>query len=203
MKILLPTGDFPNYIKALEALRVTIVRDDPTDCAGLLLPGGGDIDPALYGQENAGSVGIDGERDAREKTLFEYFLAQRRPILGVCRGTQLINVLLGGTLHQDIPGHRDEKDDNFLHGSHTEDPLLLSLYGERFPINSTHHQAIDRLGEGLRAVQWADDGTVEAVRHETLPLFGVQWHPERLREPTDGWKLIAAWLGTIRKQACG
>ncbi len=197
MKILLPTGDFRNYIKALEALRVTIVRDDPTDCAGLLLPGGGDVDPALYGQENAGSVGIDGERDAREKALFEYFLAQRRPILGVCRGTQLINVLLGGTLHQDIPGHRDEHNDNFLHGSRAEDPLLVSLYGERFPINSTHHQAIDRLGDGLSAVQWADDGTVEAVRHESLPIFAVQWHPERLREPTDGWRLIGAWLESL------
>ena len=194
MKILLPEGDFPNYIKALDALGAAIVRDDPRDCAGLLLPGGGDIDPALYGQENLGSVGIDEERDRRERELFEFFLAQKRPIFGVCRGCQLINVLLGGTLHQDIPGHRDEHDDNFLHASRAEDPLLISLYGKHFQINSTHHQAIDRLGEGLRAVQWADDGTVEAVRHDSLPIFAVQWHPERLREPTDGWQLIGAWL---------
>lgn len=199
MKILLPEGDFPNYIKALDALGAAIVRDDPRDCAGLLLPGGGDLDPALYGQENAGSVGIDEARDRRETELFAFFRAERRPILGVCRGCQLINVLLGGTLHQDITGHRDGKDDNFLHGSRSVDPLLLSLYGERFPINSTHHQAIDRLGEGLCAVQWADDGTVEAIRHEALPIFAVQWHPERLREPTDGWLLIGAWLNSVRK----
>ena len=197
MKILLPEGDFPNYLKALDALGAEIVRDDPADCAGLLLPGGGDIDPALYGQENRGSVGIDAARDRRERELFEFFLARKRPIFGVCRGCQLINVLLGGTLHQDIPGHRDERDDNFLHGSHTVDPLLISLYGERFPINSTHHQAIDRLGEGLHAVQWADDGTIEAVRHESLPIFAVQWHPERLHEPTDGWRLIGVWLKSL------
>lgn len=104
----------------------------------------------------------------------------------------MINVLLGGTLHQDIPGHRQSGNDELRHGSRTVDPLLLSLYGERFVVNSTHHQAIDRLGEGLRAVQWADDGTVEAVRHETLPIFAVQWHPERHHEPIEGWRLFEA-----------
>ena len=194
MKIFLPEGDFPNYLKALEACGAEPVRDDMDSCAGLLLPGGWDIDPALYGQENRGSEGVDPERDRRETEAFRHFLAQGKPIFGVCRGCQMINILLGGTLHQNIPGHRDAEDENWLHGSRTVDPLLLSLYGERFPVNSTHHQAVDRLGEGLRAVQWADDGTIEAIRHETLPIFAVQWHPERLREPTDGWRLFRAWL---------
>ena len=75
--------------------------------------------------------------------------------------------------------------------------MLRSLYGEEFIINSSHHQAVDRPGVGLRPVQWAPDGTVEAIRHETLPVFGVQWHPERLREPTDGWRLLRRWLEEV------
>ena len=193
----MPEGAFPNYLKALDALGAEACRIRPEDCDALLLPGGGDIDPAVYGQENRGSKGIDLERDKRETEIFRLFLSQERPILGVCRGSQVINVLLGGTLHQHIPGHRDPDNINFLHGSHTVDPLLIRLYGERFPINSTHHQAVDRLGEGLKAVQWADDGTIEAIRHDSLPIFGVQWHPERLREPTDGWRLFEAWLQEI------
>lgn len=192
MKVFLPAGDFPNYVNALLFCGAEICREDPADCDALLLPGGGDIDPQLYGQENRGSADIDAERDRREAEVFRLFLAQGKPIFGVCRGAQMINVLLGGTLHQDIPGHRLKDLDNLLHGSRTVDPLLLSLYGERFPINSTHHQAVDRPGEGLRVVQWADDGTVEALRHESLPIFAVQWHPERLREPTDGWRLFRA-----------
>ncbi|MBR0355170.1 MAG: gamma-glutamyl-gamma-aminobutyrate hydrolase family protein [Oscillospiraceae bacterium] len=192
MKVFLPLGDFPNYVRALDFCGAVIERERPEGCGALLLPGGGDVDPALYGQENTASKGIDTERDRRESEAFRLFLQRGLPIFGVCRGAQLINVLLGGTLHQDIPGHRQDGNDELRHGSRTVDPLLLSLYGERFVVNSTHHQAADRLGEGLRAVQWADDGTVEAIRHETLPIFAVQWHPERHHEPIEGWRLFEA-----------
>lgn len=192
MKVYLQAGDFPNYVNALNFCGAEILRERPEDCDALLLPGGGDIDPALYGQENAGSVGVKPERDRLEAEAFRLFVQLKRPVFGVCRGAQMINVLLGGTLHQDIPGHRKEGDDELKHGSRTVDPLLLSLYGERLVVNSTHHQSVDRLGEGLRAVQWADDGTVEAIRHETLPIFAVQWHPERHHEPIEGWKLFEA-----------
>lgn len=197
MKIFFPVEGYPNYENALSFCGAEVCREHPEDCAALLLPGGEDIAPALYGQENAGSRDVNPERDRRETQSFQLFLELERPILGICRGAQLINALLGGTLHQDIPGHSRVEGEDRLHGSFTVDPLLISLYGERIPVNSSHHQAIDRLGEGLRIVQWADDGTVEAIRHESLPIFAVQWHPERLREPTDGWRLIAAWLETI------
>lgn len=192
MKVYLPLGNFPNYVNALNFCGAEICREHPEDCDALLLPGGGDIDPKLYGQENRGSAGIQEERDRLEAEAFRIFAERGRPIFGVCRGAQMVNVMLGGTLHQDIPGHRQEGNDELRHGSHTVDPLLISLYGERFIVNSTHHQSVDRLGEGLRAVQWAEDGTIEAIRHDTLPIFAVQWHPERHHEPIEGWKLFEA-----------
>ena len=161
------------------------------------MPGGADIDPKIYGQENIASVDIDHQRDKIELDAFRHYLKLGKPILGICRGTQLINAALGGTLHQDINGHRQVDGVDTLHSSHTTDHILLKLYGQRFIINSSHHQAVDRLGDGLEAVQWSDDGTIEAIRHMSLPIFGVQWHPERLREPTDGWKLIEHWLKTL------
>jgi len=198
MKIFIPQEGFENYVNALSALGAEVYFSDPDSCDALLLPGGDDIDPCHYGQENCGSVGIDAERDRLEFEALDAFVKSGQPVLGICRGAQLINVAFGGSLFQDIPNHSRINNADRLHGSRTTDEKLRSLYGEEFIINSSHHQAVDRLGEGLSAVQWADDGTVEAIRHESLPVFAVQWHPERLRTPTDGWKLIACWLETIK-----
>ena len=197
MKVFIPTEGYKNYVAALTALGAEVSFTDPAGCGGLLLPGGGDVDPALYGQEDRGSAGIDRALDDRELEAVRLFASLHRPILGICRGVQVINVAFGGTLHQDIPGHSRIRDEDRIHGSFTVDGELKELYGERFPVNSSHHQAVDVPGRGLRPVQWADDGTVEALRHDSLPVLGVQWHPERLRTPTDGWKLIARWLETL------
>ena len=194
MKIYLTESRYHSYEEALTALGVQVSYTDPEECGALLLPGGGDVHPRRYGQPLAGSEGIDEEKDARELAAVDAFVRRGLPILGICRGCQVLNVAFGGTLFQDIPGHSRSGDEDTLHGSRTVDEMLLGIYGERFIINSSHHQAVDRLGRGLRAVQWADDGTVEAIRHEALPVFGVQWHPERLRTPTDGWKLLERWL---------
>lgn len=198
-KVYLPLPRFHRYAEALTALGAEVCFVGPEGCDALLLPGGGDIDPSRYGQENRGSVGIDPERDALEFAALETALRFGLPVLGICRGCQLLNVALGGTLRQDIPDHRAISEDvDRLHLSRTADPVLTALYGEEFIINSSHHQAVDRPGEGFRPVQWAPDGTAEAIRHQALPLFGVQWHPERLREPTDGWKLLRHWLDEVR-----
>ena len=197
-KIFVSFDKFPNYYNALTALGAEVSYTDPETCDGLVLPGGGDVDPSLYGQENQGSRGIDAERDAREISVLRYFWEHNKPVLGICRGCQVINVAFGGSLHQDIPGHGRTDGQDHQHKASTEDPFLRAIYGERFVVNSAHHQSVDRLGEGLTAVQWADDGTIEAIRHESLPVFAVQWHPERLYEPTKGWDLIAAWLRTIQ-----
>lgn len=188
---------FPNYVRALTALGAAVRHTGPERCEALLLPGGGDVDPRRYGRENAGSREIDPERDAREFAALRLFIDAGKPVLGICRGAQVINVFFGGTLIQHLEGHSQIDGVDRLHGSRAADPALLALYGERFTINSSHHQTVERLGTGLVAVQWADDGVIEGIRHRELPVFAVQWHPERLRRPTDGWLLLGQWLETV------
>ena len=186
---------FQNYIDALEALGATVERGEPTHCDALLLPGGADIHPRFYGQELNDAEDIDEARDEYELALFRRFLDAGKPILGICRGMQLINVALGGTLHQHIDGHSRIDGVDRVHTAHTDDALLRELYSERFDVNSAHHQAVDRPGGGLRVIARADDGTVEAVQHETLPILAVQWHPERFGDR--GAKLLGAFLESL------
>ena len=135
--------------------------------------------PWRYGAEDRGSLPPDPERDWAELTLLEEFTSRERPVLGICRGLQGINVFFGGTLCQDLPGHRAVNGIDRLHRVRTA-PAFRDALPEGI-VNSSHHQAVDRLGKGLVAVQWAPDGTVEALCHQELPVWAVQWHPERLR----------------------
>lgn len=147
-------------------------------CDGLLLAGGGDMHPARYGQERGGlPLQIDTVRDAEEQALLEAFCGLKKPVFGVCRGAQVINVLFGGTLYQHIENHRS-----------TCHPVacsarLAALIGAAPMVNSYHHQAIASVAPGLRVAARAPDGAVEAVWHERLPILGVQWHPERMAPP--------------------
>ena len=106
----------------------------------------------------------------------------------------------GGTLVQDLPGHSSVHGSDRLHSVTAAPSLLRRLYGERCVVNSSHHQSIDRFGAGLEALQWAPDGTVEALRHRTLPILCVQWHPERLSLPgaADGQLLYDAFLSMAK-----
>lgn len=158
----------------------------------LLLPGGGDLEPRRYGQENTASRDLEPERDEAEFLLLQDFTAAGKPVLGVCRGLQVINVFFGGTLAQDVPGHGRLEGADRLHAVRTDG--ACALWGGALTVNSAHHQAADRLGGGLRAVQWAEDGVVEALRHERLPVWAVQWHPERLGDPDPGRRLMGAFL---------
>jgi len=175
----------PNYARAVRQAggvpRFSLSLADAEGCGGLLLPGGGDLDPALYGQPDRGSNPPDPALDALEQALLRRFTAGRKPVLGICRGCQAVNVFFGGTLHQDIPGHSRVGGRDRLHRvTAAEGSLSRRLFGPACTVNSAHHQAVDRLGEGLAAEAWAEDGVVEALRHEALPVWGLQWHPERL-----------------------
>lgn len=151
---------------------------------GLLLTGGGDLDPALFGEEVLNdTVRIDPVRDAFEVPLARAFIAAGKPVFGICRGAQVVNVAMGGTLYQDIPEqlgfvHFDWKLRHFVQAA--EGSALYRLFGERFRVNSTHHQGIRDLAPGLRATAVSPEGIIEAFEHESLPVLGTQFHPERL-----------------------
>lgn len=170
-----------------------------TSYAGLLLCGGDDIDPDRYGQKNQGSAGIDPQRDEIELALTAAYLAAGKPVLAICRGHQLLNVALGGSLIQDLnagilPFHRvlkGERGDR-IHPVRAEaGSLLHTLYGEVFGVNSYHHQAVDRVGQSLIVTARSESGVAEALEHKHLPVLGVQFHPERMTEAHTGPGLVS------------
>ncbi len=159
---------------------------------GLLIPGGADIDPQLFGEEPHPTVRIVARpRFETEWALVRAFEQRRKPILGICYGAQLLNVWRGGSLYQHLPDlpfvtlkHRREPDEPALprHFVQLErNSRLHELIGqEQFEIVSAHHQAVKTVGRGLRVVACSPDGVIEAVEDASLPFFiGVQWHPER------------------------
>lgn len=177
--------NFENYDSAIAAaggaLRFSADPADAAGCAGLLLPGGGDLDPALYGAVPNGSDPPDPVRDAAELRLADEFFRAGLPILGICRGMQVLNVFFGGTLVQELPGHSRLNGADRLHFVRAAvNSLPFRLYGARFTVNSAHHQAVERPGRDLRIVCHAGDGTPEALEHVSAPILAVQWHPERL-----------------------
>lgn len=156
---------------------------------GVLFTGGGDIDPDYYGEEPHTRLEyVETERDVFEFALYRAARARELPILGICRGAQLMNVAEGGTLLQDLPSvagtvqHAQSNRGSALsHGVALEpgSRLARALGASRLRTNSFHHQAVDRVGRGLRAVARAADGVIEAVEGEGETfLLGVQWHPE-------------------------
>lgn len=157
--------------------------DDDINYDGLLICGGNDIDPSYYGQEINGAVDIDIERDKTEIPLVKKFIETKKPILGICRGHQLLNVALGGSLIQhleDTPTHRQGILENIAeHPVVATNGFLKDLYGENFNINSIHHQAVDKVANGLKVVARYNN-VIEALEHKTLPFYSVQFHPERM-----------------------
>jgi len=156
-------------------------------CDALLLTGGDDLDPSFYGEEILNkTVKIDALRDSFEIKLAESFLKRKKPILTICRGFQLINVLLGGDLYQDLAAQKGlyHSDPQLRHPVHAcEGSVLAQLFGTEFKVNSTHHQAVRKLGRGLKATAFSPDGIIEAYEHESGLILGTQFHPERLTGP--------------------
>lgn len=185
-------------------------------CHGLVLSGGEDVDPARYGERAMPQLGtVNPARDEMELAVLEQALERRLPVLGICRGHQLLNVYFGGTLYQDVetqwPGalrHRQE-----AWGLHSQEALIVEtsrlaeiVGGTRIRINSFHHQAIKDLAPGLAVAARAEDGLIEAVEARDHPwVIGVQWHPERHEakapEADPDRRLLAAFADAVRARA--
>ena len=192
-----------NYIDAIESLSASCVFEYSPEVSAVVFCGGNDIFPGHYNEEMNGSLNPDYARDERELEIFKMALRDKKPILGICRGHQLINVALGGTLIQDLDSksiHSSTCD--LVHNITCEKGFLYELYGDCFPVNSSHHQAIDRLGAGLIPIAYCGD-VIEAVAHSKLPIIGVQFHPERMclnhkRDDTvDGIKIFEYLLNLV------
>ena len=177
---------------------------DPADYAdrldGLLLTGGTDIEPERYGQPPSPELYTrEPDRDAFEMALLDGAAGASKPVLGICRGIQVLNVHGGGTLHQHVPAHahHDEPPNSIIHRVDlTEGSLAASLYGPSIQVNSLHHQIIDELADGYEATGVSADGAVEVIESGHRPWIGVQWHPElmdsRDRDPVFDWLVKAA-----------
>jgi putative glutamine amidotransferase len=184
---LLPAG-YPRLVQRAGGLAAMLPPDAPEHAAatvarldGLVIAGGPDVEPVRYGAPADPRTGPPARaRDAWELALIEAALAARLPLLGICRGMQLLNVALGGTLVQHIDGHAEVPG---VFGRHPVKPVPGTVYGDVVPeetsVPTFHHQSIDRLGTGLIPSAHAADGTVEAVEFPGPHwVMGVQWHPE-------------------------
>ena len=208
-------GGLENYCAAIRAAGGEPVPgccpDPDLHCGGLVLCGGGDVESTRYGQENRGSNPPDRARDQAELALFQAFFQAGKPILGICRGMQLINVALGGDLVQDLPPeqrlfHAWDQQDKIHPVRALEGSLLCRLYGPVFPVNSAHHQAVGRLGRGLRITAWSESGFAEAIECPERHILAVQFHPERMsfgrRRPDtiDGADIFHGFAEDCRRQ---
>jgi putative glutamine amidotransferase len=189
-------GGVPVVLPPVVGVRAAEALLDGMD--GLLLSGGSDLHPGYYGEEPIPELGVTvPERDAFEMALLEHALRRKIPILGICRGMQVLNVALGGTLYQDLPSQMDHM---VLLGHRQETPKwqpthevevdggskVAEILGtDELKVNSYHHQAIKELASGLVTVAYASDGVIEAVESGDLSkrwLIGVQWHAEAMRD---------------------
>jgi putative glutamine amidotransferase len=223
------SGIGEQYLLAVEAgggipLLIHLTRDAAVlqahyaHCDGLLFAGGGDLDPALFGQAPHPQLGtVEPLRDEVELTLARRAISDRMPVLGICRGIQLLNVALGGTLYQDIPSELPAASDHYASAKETGRAhlahsitlvpgswLAARLGTHALPVNTFHHQALRDIAPGLQVTGRAPDGVVEAVEGAGPGfVLGVQCHPEDLWEYADPrWaRLFAGFVDIARQHA--
>ena len=206
------------YLLALEEVGIEAARNPESlnSLDGLLLTGGSDINPARYGEKNAGSDEVDDARDEREIRLLRDALAADVPVLAICRGLQMFNVVCGGTLFQHLPSshvHR-QRPKNADPGRHpvaheigvSPNTRLAGIIGAgRHEVNSRHHQAVDRLGQGLIVSATASDGVIEGIEQPAASFaVAVQWHPEdRIFVSAADRALFGAFAGAMARPLTG
>ncbi|MBI4578461.1 MAG: gamma-glutamyl-gamma-aminobutyrate hydrolase family protein [Planctomycetes bacterium] len=202
-------GGLPMLLPPLEDLggvEQLLARAD-----GVLLPGGADVEPRHYGEDPHPTTRCDAPLDALELEMARVAVALELPTLGICRGFQVLNVALGGSLTQDLPdagfhGHQQDAARNALtHGLElSPGARLTSILGSgAFEVNSFHHQSVQRVGSGLRPVGWSPDGVIEALEGMQHPwLYAVQYHPEDLVAfHTPSQRLFAAFTAACRERS--
>ena len=210
-----------NYIYAFKELGVDDVYAslDPKkleEADGMILPGSVcDINPALWGEENTHCDKVNDALDAGQKAMMDKAIELEIPVIGMCRGIQFINVYFGGSLIQHLNAylaHRHYSPDRYHRVLLEPGSFLYEMYGPELMVNSRHHQAVGRLGEGLKRIaRWeptakekpAEDWeteTTEAIQHEVYPIIGLQWHPERSwclaydQQKADGEKMLRYFM---------
>lgn len=199
------TRNYERYVTGIPATPiVTLNPGELTSCDGLILPGGGDITPAFFGEHNTDSMNIDTELDILQLQALDFCLRGHMPVLGICKGMQLINVSFGGTIIQNLDTaacHKYCGKDQYHTTNILPSSCLFPLFGPTAIVNSAHHQAVKNLGKGLLPIQWCpSDNCIEAIVHDHLPILGLQWHPERLdatQTSVTGEKILSLFTSWI------
>lgn len=203
-----------NYRAVLEHLACEVVVgldiEKAKDCEALLLPGGGDIAPSYYKEEIKGSKEADAYLDEKQFEILDYFVKSRKPVLGICRGLQLINVYFGGTLIQDLESkktHTAVDEEKNIDNEHLieciDESFLKEIYGKEFRVNSWHHQGIKELAKDFRVIARAKDGVIEAIESKKNNVIALQFHPERMSlslkkdDLVDGIKIFEYFLNRM------
>ncbi|MBO5851124.1 MAG: gamma-glutamyl-gamma-aminobutyrate hydrolase family protein [Clostridia bacterium] len=172
-----------NYTNALKNINVDYVLTKNTsllsDTNALLLTGGGNIIPYLYDKPVLRSYYYDPETDLAELYLIKQFVKSKKTIIGICKGMQAINVFFGGTL-KNVENHFFTEKNSLHEITNTKSSFLLPAFNKTIKVNSCHVEQLDKIAPCLSVSAKSNDGTVEALHHKTLPIYGVQFHPERM-----------------------
>ncbi|MFZ3047606.1 MAG: gamma-glutamyl-gamma-aminobutyrate hydrolase family protein [Desulfatirhabdiaceae bacterium] len=192
-------GGIPLILPFSEHSEIILQMVEPFD--GFLFPGGIDVDPRFYAETKIDALGsADPELDRFQMTVFHAAVTRKKPVLGICRGIQLINVALGGSLYQDIPSQFSTatlKHMQDVLSFDVDHPVTIApatrlhdIFGPEIRVNSRHHQSVKELGDGLIVTARAPDGVIEAAEHRELSIDLVQWHPELMLRKNDDMRCL-------------